>query len=118
MVAYVLHLFELLRAWIAPPSNDNTGSRPHSHPQMIRFGAHLVLVLRHILPDDVKDAFQEKLQLIGDLILNTYAIFLFTQRCEELVGVYTSQLAPYLCVELYVHMLELRHTNAIRLWLI
>lgn len=113
MVGDVSHLLDLLRAWIAPPSNDNTGSRPHGHPQMIRFGAHLVLVLRHILPDDVKDAFQEKLQLIGDLILNTYAIFLFTQRREELVGVYASQLAPYLCVELYVHMMELRLNDSV-----
>ena len=39
-------------------------------------------------------------------ILDTYAIFLFSQRHEELVGVYASQLAPYLYLELYVHMME------------
>lgn len=45
--------------------------RPHGHPQMIRFGAHLVLVLRYILNDEMKEQFKEKLWLIGDLILNT-----------------------------------------------
>ncbi|GLJ31305.1 hypothetical protein SUGI_0628000 [Cryptomeria japonica] len=102
------NLLDLLRAWIAPPNDANSASRPYGHPQMIRFGAHLVLVLRHVLGGDAMDVFREKLQLIGDLILNTYAIFLFSQKREELVGVYASQLAPYLCVELYVNMMELR----------
>ncbi|KAH9322538.1 hypothetical protein KI387_017177 [Taxus chinensis] len=102
------HLLDLLRSWTAPANDASSASRPHGHPQMIRFGAHLVLVLRHVLAGDAMDVIREKLQLIGDLILNTYAIFLFTQRREELVGVYASQLAPYLCVELYVNMMELR----------
>lgn len=45
--------------------------RLHGHPQMIRFGAHLVLALRHILTDDLKEHFREKLWFVGDLILNT-----------------------------------------------
>ena len=37
---------------------------------MIRFGAHLVLLLRHLLPDEIKDAFKEKTMTLGDLILH------------------------------------------------
>lgn len=44
--------------------------RPHGDPQMIRFGAHLVLVIRYLLADEVKDAFKEKLMAVGDLILH------------------------------------------------
>lgn len=50
---------------------DFCRGRLHGHPQMIRFGAHLVLALRHILTDDLKEHFREKLWFIGDLILNT-----------------------------------------------
>lgn len=45
-------------------------SRPHGDPQMIRFGAHLVVVLRYLLADQMKDAFKEKLMTLGDLILH------------------------------------------------
>ncbi|BBN06716.1 nuclear pore complex protein Nup107 [Marchantia polymorpha subsp. ruderalis] len=113
MLGDITHLLELLRTWIAPSQDTRDSSRPHGHPQMIRFGAHLVLVLRYILNDEMKEQFKEKLWLIGDLILNTYAIFLFTQRKEELVGVYASQLAPHLCVELYVQMIELRENESV-----
>lgn len=44
-------------------------TRPHGDPQMIRFGAHLVLVLRH-LQAELKDAFKEKIMTLGDLILH------------------------------------------------
>ena len=44
--------------------------RLHGDPQMIRFGAHLVLVLRYLLDDETKDAFKEKITNVGDLILN------------------------------------------------
>jgi nuclear pore complex protein Nup107 len=44
--------------------------RHHGDPQMIRFGAHLVLVLRYLLGDEIKDAFREKIMSIGDLILH------------------------------------------------
>lgn len=37
---------------------------------MIRFGAHLVLVLRHLLGDDMTDDFREKIMNVGDLILH------------------------------------------------
>ncbi|KAG6549031.1 hypothetical protein Mapa_009474 [Marchantia paleacea] len=113
MLGDITHLLELLRTWIAPSQDIRDTSRPHGHPQMIRFGAHLVLVLRYILSDELKEQFKEKLWLIGDLILNTYAIFLFTQKKEELVGVYASQLAPHLCVELYVHMIDLRENESV-----
>jgi len=43
--------------------------RPHGDPHMIRFGAHLVLVLRFLLGDEVKDVFKEKIMNVGDLIL-------------------------------------------------
>lgn len=35
-------------------------------------------------------------------------MFLFTTQHEELVGIYASQLARHRCVDLYVHMMELR----------
>lgn len=44
--------------------------RPHGDPQMIRFGAHLVLVLRYLLADQMKDAFKEKIMAVGDLIVH------------------------------------------------
>lgn len=44
--------------------------RPHGDPEMLRFGAHVVLVLRNLLDDDMKDAFKEKLTTVGDLILH------------------------------------------------
>ncbi|CAM6108841.1 unnamed protein product [Calypogeia fissa] len=113
MLGDIGHLLDLLRAWITPPHDSRDNIRLHGHPQMIRFGAHLVLALRHLLTDELKENFREKLWFVGDLILNTYAIFLFTQRREDLVGVYASQLAPHLCVELYVHMMDLRENESV-----
>ncbi|CAL5379504.1 unnamed protein product [Camellia sinensis] len=37
-----------------------------------------------------------------------YAIFLFSKHHEELVGIYASQLAHHRCIDLFVHMMELR----------
>ncbi|KAL6010563.1 hypothetical protein ACLOJK_000997 [Asimina triloba] len=82
--------------------------RPHGDPQMIRFGAHLVLIIRYLLSDDMKDAFKEKLATIGDRIIHMYSMFLFSKQHEELVGIYASQLARHLCIDLFVHMMELR----------
>eukprot|EP00250_Pteridium_aquilinum_P018743 c24191_g1_i1 orf=1363-4599(-) len=113
MLREVGHLLDLLKLWIVPPQDHDDHVRTHGNPQMIRFGAHLVLVLRHILAEDVREQFREKLWLVGDLILNTYCIFLFTQRREELVGIYAAQLAPYLCEELYLHMMELRQNDSV-----
>lgn len=44
--------------------------RPHGDPQMMRFGAHLVLVLRYLLAHLMKGAFREKIMTIGDFIIN------------------------------------------------
>ena len=44
-------------------------SRPRD-AQMIRFGAHMVLVLRYLLADEMKDPFREKLMTVGDRILH------------------------------------------------
>lgn len=44
--------------------------RPHGDPQMMRFGAHLVLVLRYLLADQMKDSFKEKIMTVGDLIIH------------------------------------------------
>jgi nuclear pore complex protein Nup107 len=38
---------------------------------MIRFGAHIVLVLRYIFGDEMEDELEEKLVAIGDLIIIT-----------------------------------------------
>lgn len=48
--------------------------RPSCDPQMIRFGAHVVLVLRYLLGDEMKDAFKEKLTTVGDYILQMYVL--------------------------------------------
>ena len=37
---------------------------------MIRFGAHLVLVLRYLLDDENKDTLREKIMNVGDLIIH------------------------------------------------
>lgn len=51
--------------------------RPHGDSQMMRFGAHLVLVLRYLLADQMMDAFREKIMTVGDFILHMYVISLF-----------------------------------------
>lgn len=48
--------------------------RPHGDPQMMRFGAHVVLVLRYLLGDELKDAFKEKLTTVGDFIIQLYVL--------------------------------------------
>ena len=42
---------------------------------MIRFGAHLVLVLRYLLAEEMKDTFRDKILSVGDNILHMYALF-------------------------------------------
>lgn len=99
------HLLDLLKDWTIP---KDTTIKFHGHPQIVRFGSHLVLVLRRILADTSDEVVAEKLRIVGDLILNGYVIFLFTEHQEDLVGVYASQLAPHLCVDLYVNFMDLR----------
>ncbi|KAI4355403.1 hypothetical protein L6164_004182 [Bauhinia variegata] len=108
MVGDIPRLLDLIWSWIAPSEDDQNVFRPHGDPQMIRFGAHLVLVLRYLLADEMKDTFREKILNVGDLILHMYAMFLFSNQLEELVAIYASQLARHRCVELFVHMMELR----------
>ncbi|PIA42962.1 hypothetical protein AQUCO_02000426v1 [Aquilegia coerulea] len=107
MVGDIPHLLDLLWSWISP-SEEYNEFRAHGDPQMIRFGAHLVLVLRYLVAGQIKDAFREKLLTVGDLILHMYAMFLFSKQHEELVGVYASQLARHRCIDLFVYMMELR----------
>ncbi|OVA11455.1 Nuclear pore protein 84/107 [Macleaya cordata] len=113
MVGDIPHLLDLLWSWISPSEDDHNGFRPHGDPQMIRFGAHLVLVLRYLLADQIKDGFREKLMTVGDLIIHMYAMFLFSMQHEELVGVYACQLARHLCIDLFVHMMELRLNGSV-----
>ncbi|KAK6911833.1 Nuclear pore protein 84/107 [Dillenia turbinata] len=115
MVGDIPHLMDLIWSWISPSDDDDNVFRPHGDPQMIRFGAHLVLVLRYLLADQMKDAFKEKITIVGDLIIHMwiyrkvrYAMFLFSKQHEELVGIYASQLACHRCIDLFVHMMELR----------
>lgn len=107
MVGDIAHLLDLLWSWISPSEDDQNVLRPHTDPQMIRFAAHIVLVLRYLLGDEM-DAFKEKLTTVGDYILQIYAMFLFSKQHEELVGVYASQLARPFCIDLFVQMMELR----------
>ncbi|XP_077236432.1 nuclear pore complex protein isoform X2 [Tasmannia lanceolata] len=113
MIGHIAHLLDLIWSWVSPSDGDQNVFRPHGDPQMIRFGAHLVLVLRYLVADEVKDAFKEKLMTVGDLILQMYAMFLFSKQHEELVGIYASQLARHHCIDLFVHMMELRLNSSV-----
>ncbi|CAH1443681.1 unnamed protein product [Lactuca virosa] len=95
MLGDIPRLLDLIWSWISPSGGDEDIFRPHGDPQMIRFGAHLVLVLRHLLADEMKHAFKEKTMTLGDLILHMYDVFLFSKQQEELVGIYASQLARH-----------------------
>lgn len=112
MLGDIPHLLDLIWSWISP-SEDQDIFRPHGDPQMMRFGAHLVLVLRYLLADQMNDDFREKLMTFGDFIIHIYAMFLFTMQHEELVGIYASQLAQHRCVDLFVHMMELRLNSSV-----
>ncbi|KAI3463207.1 hypothetical protein Pfo_019870 [Paulownia fortunei] len=113
MLGDIPHLLDLIFSWISPSGDDENIFRPHGDPQMMRFGAHLVLVLRYLLADQMKDTFREKIMTIGDFIIHMYAMFLFTKQHEELVGIYASQLARHRCVDLFVHMMELRLNSSV-----
>ncbi|KAK4726467.1 hypothetical protein R3W88_031384 [Solanum pinnatisectum] len=108
MLGNIPSLLDIIWSWISPSEDDETFFKPHGDPQMMRLGAHLVLVLRYLLEDQMKDDFREKLLTVGDLILHMYTMFLFTKQHEELVGIYASQLARHRCIDLFVHMMELR----------
>lgn len=43
-------------------------------------------------------------------------MFLFSEHHEELVGVYASQLARHRCIDLFVHMMELRLNSRCQLY--
>ncbi|CAI0419242.1 unnamed protein product [Linum tenue] len=113
MLGNIPHLLDMIWSWIAPSEDDENVFRPHGDPQLIRFGAHLVLVLRFLLAEEMKDSFREKLMNAGDLILHMYVMFLFSKQHEELVGIYASQLARHRCIDLFVHMMELRITSSV-----
>ncbi|KAI7735809.1 hypothetical protein M8C21_000571 [Ambrosia artemisiifolia] len=63
-------LLDLIWSWISPSGGNEDIFRPYGDPQMIRFGAHLVLVLRLLHADEMKDTFKEKIMNLGDLILH------------------------------------------------
>ncbi|KAL8138365.1 hypothetical protein V2J09_004366 [Rumex salicifolius] len=108
MLGHIHHLLDLIWSWISPLDDNPSEFRLHGDPQMIRFGAHLVLVLRYMCGDHVKDEFKEKMMNVGDLIVQMYTMFLFSKQQEELVGLYASKLARHRCIDIFVHMMELR----------
>ncbi|CAL5379480.1 unnamed protein product [Camellia sinensis] len=85
MMGDIPHLLDVIWSWISPSEDEE-----------------------NILVEQMKDAFREKIMTVGDLILHMYAIFLFSKHHEELVGIYASQLAHHRCIDLFVHMMELR----------
>ncbi|XP_075087245.1 nuclear pore complex protein NUP107 isoform X1 [Nicotiana tabacum] len=113
MLGDIPSLLDVIWSWISPSEDDATFFKPHGDPQMMRLGAHLVLVLRYLLEDQMKDEFREKLLTVGDLILHMYTMFLFTKQHEELIGIYASQLARHRCIDLFVHMMELRLNSSV-----
>ncbi|KAJ3681103.1 hypothetical protein LUZ60_015592 [Juncus effusus] len=108
MICDIASLLDLIWSWVSPSESDYDNLRPAGDPEMMRFGAHLVLVLRYLHDFDLEGVFRAKLETVGDHILHMYVMRLFSQQHEELVGVYASQLSRHLCVDLFVHMLELR----------
>ncbi|AET01826.2 putative nuclear pore protein 84/107 [Medicago truncatula] len=110
MLADIPRVLDLIWSWIAPVEDDQNVFRPHGDPQMIRFGAHLVLVLRYLpeAREEMKGALMDKILTVGDHILHLYAKFLFSKEHEELVGIYASQLARHRCIDLFVYMMEFR----------
>ncbi|CAO2149935.1 unnamed protein product [Urochloa humidicola] len=113
MSGNIAHLLDLLWSWLSPPEEDQNIARPLDDPEMIRFGAHVVLVLRYIFSDEIEDELEEKLATVGDLIINLYVRYLFSEDQEELVGVYASQLQRDLCINLFVEMMELRLNSSL-----
>lgn len=114
MMGDIPNLLDLIWSWISRSEDEQRLFRPHGDAQMIRFGAHLVLVLRSLLVDQMKDAFREKIMTVGDHILNMYAMFLFSEQHEELIGIYASQLARHRCIDLFVHMMEIRLNSSVQ----
>ncbi|KAJ0008094.1 hypothetical protein Pint_29205 [Pistacia integerrima] len=88
------HLLELLWSWIAPSEDDQN-------------------VFRYLLTDEMKNPIREELMIVGDHIIHMYAMFLFSKQHEELVGIYSSQLARHRCIDLFVHMMELRLNSSV-----
>nr|CAB3490441.1 unnamed protein product [Digitaria exilis] len=80
MSGNIAHLIDLLWSWLSPAEEDQNVARPLDDPEMIRFGAHVVLVLRYIFSDEMEDELEEKLVTVGDLIVNIlhtmYKLFL------------------------------------------
>ncbi|CAL4986239.1 unnamed protein product [Urochloa decumbens] len=113
MSGNIAHLLDLLWSWLSPPEENQNIARPLDDPEMIRFGAHVVLVLRYIFSDEMEDELEEKLVTVGDLIINLYVRYLFSEDQEELVGVYASQLQCDLCINLFVEMMELRLNSSL-----
>ncbi|EEC80177.1 hypothetical protein OsI_22031 [Oryza sativa Indica Group] len=113
MSGNIAHLLDLLWSWVSPSEDDQNILRPRDDPDMIRFGAHIVLVLRYLFSDEMEDEFEEKLVAVGDLIHHMYVRYLFSEQQEELVGVYASQLERDLCIELFVEMMELRLNSSL-----
>ncbi|KAM0928971.1 hypothetical protein ACQ4PT_001926 [Festuca glaucescens] len=116
MSGNVAHLLDLLWSWISPSEEDQNVSSPlrsRDDPEMIRFGAHIVLVMRYLFSEEMEDELEEKLVTVGDLIINMYVRYLFSEQQEELVGVYASQLERDVCIDLFVEMMELRLNSSL-----
>ncbi|KAJ1276589.1 hypothetical protein BS78_05G226100 [Paspalum vaginatum] len=113
MSGNIAHLVDLLWSWLSPAEADQNIARSLDDPEMIRFGAHIVLVLRYLFSDEMEEELEEKLVTVGDLIINTYVMYLFLEDQEELVGVYASQLQRDLCINLFVEMMELRLNSSL-----
>uniref|UniRef100_A0A452XR28 Nuclear pore complex protein n=2 Tax=Aegilops tauschii subsp. strangulata TaxID=200361 RepID=A0A452XR28_AEGTS len=113
MSGNLAHLLDLLWSWLSSIEEGQNVLRSRDDSDMIRFGAHIVLVLRYLLSNEMEDEFEEKLVTVGDLIINMYVRYLFSEGQEELVGVYASQLERDVCIDLFVDMMELRLNSSL-----
>lgn len=65
MVEDIPHLTDLLCHGYHQQKMIKNVFIPHGDPSMTRFGTHLVLALRCLLADQMKDPFQEKIMAVG-----------------------------------------------------
>ncbi|CAI5524057.1 unnamed protein product [Closterium sp. Naga37s-1] len=112
---------QALRSWIIPsvaPSGlaASLGGNVESDsdPALVRCGAHLVVLLRSVLPAAARQQYRDWLNTSGDVILYTYCVLLAAQRRDHLTPLYASLLlTPSLTSDFFLQLFEQRKTDSV-----
>ncbi|CAI5959085.1 unnamed protein product [Closterium sp. NIES-64] len=112
---------QALRSWIIPsvaPSGlaASLGGNVESDsdPSLVRCGAHLVVLLRSVLPAAARQQYRDWLNTSGDVILYTYCVLLAAQRRDHLTPLYASLLlTPSLTSDFFLQLFEQRKTDSV-----